>query len=118
MKFAIVAIKDAKADVFSHPMAFQSKGQAIRSFADQVNTEGEHFYKHPEDYSLWLVGEYDDNTATLIPTASGAPEHMGQAVMFAVRHEVTHWERPAADPRQLDAPLANNEIPMGRRRNG
>lgn len=59
MKYSCYAIRDSKVDLFAQPMSFRSRGEAIRAFADEVNNEGSMLHKHPEDYSLYEVGEFD-----------------------------------------------------------
>ena len=39
---------------------------AIRSFSDAVQDQDSAFNKHPEDYSLWEIGEFDDQTGEII----------------------------------------------------
>lgn len=75
MKMVLVAVRDAKASVFSQPMFFQSLGQALRSFGDAVNDDKSEFAKHPEDYSLWHLGYYDDAVGVPEPLAEG-PRHI------------------------------------------
>ena len=38
---------------------------AVRAFADQANDETSTIQKHPEDYTLFHLGGYDDNTAEI-----------------------------------------------------
>lgn len=63
MRYKIVAVRDRAADVFAQPFFVASIGVAIRSFTDEVNRKDENngFYKHPEDFDLYLMGEYDDS---------------------------------------------------------
>lgn len=71
MRFEAVAIRDSKSELFTTPMFFPTKGQAIRAFSDAVNDPGTAFYKHPEDYSLYSVGAFDDSEGVLVPLALG-----------------------------------------------
>lgn len=65
----MVAIRDAKAEVFSRPMFYVSRGVAMRDFADAVNGNPEEsaYAKHPEDFGLFVVGSFDDNSGMLVP---------------------------------------------------
>jgi hypothetical protein len=49
------------------PFFMQAHGQALRSFIDEVNNSESPFHKHPEDYSLFFVGEFDETGAVLTP---------------------------------------------------
>lgn len=62
----IVAILDRKAEAFLKPIFVQSDGSAVRSFTDAVNDPSTEFSKHPEDYSMWSLGEFNDATGVFI----------------------------------------------------
>lgn len=64
MRYKILAIRDRAIDSFGVPVFSASVGGAIRSFADEVNNprEGNQLHKHPEDFDLFALGEYDDAT--------------------------------------------------------
>lgn len=64
MKMKIVGIKDDAIQSFGRPIFVVALGQATRSFADEVNNAESEMYKHPADYSLWYLGEYDDEKGT------------------------------------------------------
>lgn len=38
---------------------------AIRQFSDYVNDKNHPWGKHPEDYTLMSIGEYDDESAEI-----------------------------------------------------
>lgn len=60
----IVAIKDTAARVFGTPFVVQATAQAIRSLRDEVNSKDStsDVCKHPEDFELYQVAEFDDDT--------------------------------------------------------
>ena len=62
----IYSIHDSKAAAYLPPFYLHNKNMAIRSFSDAVQEENSAFYRHPEDYSLWELGEFDDNTGEII----------------------------------------------------
>lgn len=62
MLLRVCAVRDAKTEVFSHPMFFVTKGVAIRSFFDEAARAGSDIAKHSEDFALFDLGVYDDNT--------------------------------------------------------
>jgi hypothetical protein len=66
VKFKAVAIKDRVSDAFSHPNFVTSTGSAIRSFGDEVRNTRENnpLNSHPDDFDLYLIGEYDDENAS------------------------------------------------------
>lgn len=67
----IFAIKDRAVDNFGDPMAMPSTQHAIRWFKDIVNTNAADsaIARHPDDYDLYQVGDYDDDSGALIPNA-------------------------------------------------
>ncbi|WNK12398.1 MAG: nonstructural protein [Microvirus sp.] len=69
MRQVIVSVRDAKADIFGRPFFVQTAGVAIRSFSDEVNREGtdNQFNTHPEDFSLYEIGLYDDIDGKIYP---------------------------------------------------
>ena len=66
MRYYVCAMRDSASDAFGVPMFMASLGQATRSFADEVNRSAENnmLNKHPEDFELFHIGYYDDQTAT------------------------------------------------------
>jgi hypothetical protein len=68
MKLIICSVRDSAADAFGRPFFMSSVGIAIRSFTDEVNNEtpDNPLNKHPKDFALYELGEYDDNTAMIV----------------------------------------------------
>lgn len=74
MKQFLFAIYDVKADAFNAPIAVISKAAAIRSFTDAVNDTKTDFYKHAEDYSLFIIAEWEPLSGNINPFK--APERV------------------------------------------
>lgn len=69
MIFRVVAVRDRAADVFGQPNFVLSIGGAIRAFGDEVNRAGDpnnSFNKHPEDFDLYEIGSYNDETGEMV----------------------------------------------------
>lgn len=68
----MVAMRDSKTDQYGNPQFIMTVGQGIRSFDDEVNRADENniLHTHPEDFSLWQLGEFEnsDGTFNLFPT--------------------------------------------------
>lgn len=78
----IFAVKDIKAAAFvMDPIFAVTKGVAIRGFTDAVNNPELGFQKHPGDYQLWYVGEFDCLSGVIKPLKDG-PECVGDASQF------------------------------------
>lgn len=62
MKYQVVSIFDRAAEVFNAPAFFTAIGVAVRNFADQCNESNSMPNKHPDDYVMYHLGNYDDET--------------------------------------------------------
>lgn len=62
MKLICCSVLDHKTGAFMRPFFMLSEGQALRSFQDEVNRDEKDniIYSHPDDFSLFLVGDFDD----------------------------------------------------------
>lgn len=61
MIIQLFSVFDKALGEYNTPMAFQTRGVAIRSFLDEVKRQASDnpLSKHPEDYSLWYIGSFD-----------------------------------------------------------
>ena len=59
----VVSVKDRAADVFNRPFFVPHRNVAIRDFTDEVNrvASDNQLNKHPDDFDLYLLGEFDDS---------------------------------------------------------
>lgn len=64
MRYKILSVRDRAIDCFGQPFFSSSVGGAIRSFSDEINRSAENnqLHKHPEDFDLYSLGEFDDAT--------------------------------------------------------
>lgn len=65
MKLRMYSVYDSKALVYGQPMFISSVGSAIRAFTDLCNDPQSIVCKHPTDFVLYEVGEYDDSTGVV-----------------------------------------------------
>lgn len=80
MKLQVFSIRDAAAEIYQTPFCTRSKGEALRVFQDLANDQSHPVGQHPEDYCLFHIGEYNQDTAEMIPAV---PNSMGLAVEFS-----------------------------------
>ena len=73
----IVAVKDRQLDAFMRPFVAQTRGQAIRSFRDEINRQDSELNQHPEDYELYELAHYDDHSGKILPHE--APQQLALA---------------------------------------
>lgn len=79
MVLKVYAIQDVKAGHYATPFFMASNGLAIRAFSDLVKDQQSTLSRHPDDFKLFLIGEYDDNSGELISTK---PEFLANASEF------------------------------------
>ena len=60
-------VYDNKALVYGLPFFAPTDGSAVRSFQDLCNDTDTTVGRHPGDYSLFMLGNYDDQKGALIP---------------------------------------------------
>lgn len=65
MKTKMFTIHDAKAAAYNTPFFQPTHGLAERLFTDEANNPESAICKHPEDYTLFYLGELDQDTGTL-----------------------------------------------------
>lgn len=78
MILKVYSIRDAKAEVFNTPFFQKTHGEAERSFRQLCNDEKSTVATFPEDYDLYYLGEYDDNTGKM--SSLDTPQHVIKAV--------------------------------------
>jgi hypothetical protein len=65
MKLNIYTIFDIKAKLYNKPFYMLNDQVAERTARDLLNDEKSDINKHPEDFVLYKIGEYDDNTGII-----------------------------------------------------
>lgn len=76
----IFTVFDQKAQAYLPPFFLHQEGMATRSFSDAVNDKEHQFGAHPEDYTLFSIGTYDDERGMLEPHL--APQVIGNGLEF------------------------------------
>jgi len=66
MKIMAYSVFDKAVDSFLPPFFVPAKGAAIRSFTDALRDPQHPFAKHHEDYVLYEVGVFDDQSGLLV----------------------------------------------------
>lgn len=81
----IYAVHDSATKVFGLPFYAIRPEQAVRDFTYAANDPQTEIYRYANDYSLYFLGTFDDETGQIIHSR---PEHVVNA--FAVKnHELT-----------------------------
>lgn len=104
MKKLIFSIYDVKGKFYSTPFYVINKPTAVRTFTDAVHDEQTLICKHPEDYSLYYLGEFEDEFCTF--NLENAPElvHTALQLVNINRREGEHNVKKSYDPSILKSP--------------
>lgn len=62
MRLVVVAIIDSAVAAYMRPFFVPSTAVAVRSFRDEVSNPESPMHKHPEDYILFHVGFFDEDS--------------------------------------------------------
>ncbi len=81
MNHRIFVIFDAKARAYLPPFFLPEAGQATRAFSDMVNNPEHQFGLHPEDYTLFEIGTFDDRDCKLLQLKSFITHGVGLAFL-------------------------------------
>ena len=80
----VMAAFDKKARTYLTPFFVAHEDIAVRALSNAVNGGGqEPIARNPEDFSLWLLGTFDDDSAKFSLTAT--PVHVVEAVALKNR---------------------------------
>lgn len=60
----IYSMYDSAIKAYMQPIFAESTGGLLRQLTDILKDREHAFSKHPEDYTLFQLGTYDENTAT------------------------------------------------------
>lgn len=81
MQMRMYSIRDSKAEIFNMPFYKHTHGEAERDFQRLVNSDDQSNIKSfPEDYDLYYIGLYDDQTGKIEPLDT--PQHIVKAVQL------------------------------------
>jgi len=72
------SVRDSKTEVFNTPFYQKTHGEAERSFRQICTDDKSMVSKYPEDYDLYYLGEFDDQTGKAEWLST--PQHMLKAV--------------------------------------
>lgn len=84
MILRIFCVRDRATDQFGNPMFLVNSGQAIRSFADEINAktrDNNMLASHPEDFDLYECGEFNTDDG-LFKTANPRQVAVGKDLIL------------------------------------
>lgn len=74
----IFSVYDSKTGAYCAPFFMKARGEALRSFSDTAMGKDTLISSHPEDFTLFELGEYDDSCAKF--TLYDTPVSLGVAI--------------------------------------
>ena len=90
------AIYDEKSEAYLQPFFLDTNGQAIRAIVDCLSDPNHNFARHTSDYTLFHIGEFDDQDANIAVNKTS----LGNLVEFKQQTIDEHIDK-------------NNLIPIG-----
>lgn len=84
-KLAVCAVFDSALAAYGRPLFVPAVGAAIRSFTDEANSKDGQaaIALHPEDYTLWQLAFFDDETGEFITDGVKRSLARGKDVVIA-----------------------------------
>ncbi len=80
MLMSIFAIYDSGISTWKPPMFCRAKGEILRWWIEMVNNEQTDLSKHPQDYTLFDIGTWDDEKCKF--DLHKTPISLGVAIEF------------------------------------
>lgn len=74
------SIRDSKAEIYEICPPFLTRAVALRWFEQMVNNPQNPWSRNPEDYDLFEIGEFNQDTGMMIPGVS--PTHVAKAIDY------------------------------------
>jgi len=82
MRMNAYTVRDSAAEAFNDPFFLRTHGEALRYFAQAVNQENHPFNQHPDDYTMFHIGEFCTETGHFFACD---PHSLGLASQFIER---------------------------------
>lgn len=80
----VYSVHDSAVGAYMQPFYARSNGEAIRSFQDACNGSNAQFARNSSDYTLFLLGKFDDSGATF---ECGPPQRLVNALELITKAE-------------------------------
>ena len=97
------SVFDSGAAAYLPPFILPRDEMAVRTFADCCKAPDHQFGKFPQDYTLFRLGTFDDETAEFVREPNG-PHPLGNGVIFAGDSEEQYH---GTQPHESEQPLAD-----------
>lgn len=102
MKYNVFTVFDSKAKLHLTPFFLRSIAEAVRAFGDLANDKEHAFGKHPEDYLLVNIGEYDETGGVLVPLKEPVVLVRGDQMVITEMDKAPHLKGNGAEQYKVD----------------
>jgi len=92
MRLQVLSVYDSKMEAYLPPIFTRSKGEALRSFEQACSEQNGNFAKHSADFTLFFLGEFDDQTAIFEMQIAPIPLAHAHEVVAALRSRQPHLD--------------------------
>ena len=106
MKYTVFTVFDSKAKLHLTPFFLRSVAEAVRAFGDLCNESDHQFGKHPEDYLLVNIGEYDETSGSLTPLKEPVALVRGDQMVITATDKAPHLKGNGVEQYQEDLEVA------------
>lgn len=100
------SIYDTKALTYSPPFYAVAHGQAIRTVMDACADPNTNLGRHPADYTLYAVGQFNDANGELLSFKER--EHISDVLALVPRRQPDMFNPPSEEVRQVVKDYAAN----------
>ena len=82
----VFSVYDEKAEAYLPPFMLPKVQMALRTFGDTINNPESQMSRHPEDYQLFHLGQFDNHDASY--ELFSAPKPLGNGLQFKSQREL------------------------------
>lgn len=75
----LYTIRDEATEGYGQILQTRAQGEAVRMFMDEATNKESRINKHPNDFALYKLGTYDDQTGEI---TAQKPERIARATDF------------------------------------
>lgn len=83
MLLKLFTVRDSKAEIYGPIIQQKTMGEAERTFTALANDKSSSPGMYPEDYDLFYLGEFDDNSGKM--KLLDSPQHVVKAIQLVRR---------------------------------
>lgn len=105
MRLRCYSLYDRKTLAYFPPYYAATDGAAVRTFSDAVGDVNSQIGRHPNDYVLFYVGEFDDTNGAMLAASPLAHVIDGSALVAALQSEIPFPDRATGRGNGVEPPL-------------